>query len=240
MARWRSMSGLNLSSPDSLMNEQRRSIAVRARELAGEVRQHALPVRVGDEPRGEERAARGRGGTHPRERPGGGDPAQQLLAKDRLARAQHAVLAKAGQDLPRDGHLLSGVGPGLDRYPRDVTDEGDELLVDVRVLLDLGDLEGVRPLEVGEPRLERLGDDLVVDPGRERSVRAAPDGHTASLRAPRTRPKRGRRCLPVLSGSMRTWVPGGAPTERGRGVIDGQSGLLAFRSWTVPRAAPAS
>ena len=138
-------------------------------------------MRVGDEPRGEERAARRRSGTHTGERAGGGDPAQQPLTENRLAGTQHAVLAEASRNLSRDGHLLSGVGPGLDRDPGRVPDEGDELLVDIRVPPDLGNLEGVGLLEVGEPCLERLGDDLVVDPGRERSVRAAPDGHPASL-----------------------------------------------------------
>ena len=84
------------------------------------------------------------------------------------------------EELAGDRDLLEGVAPRLDGDPGGVAHERHELLVDVGVLLHVGDVDRVRLLELGEAGLERLRDDLVVDTGGERALRAAPDGHVCA------------------------------------------------------------
>jgi hypothetical protein len=160
---------------------------VRARELAREVGEDALVVRVRDEPRGEERAfRRGRSRTRDAEDPRC-DPAEDPLPEHRLPGTEVPLGREPLEHRTGEGHLLAGVGARADRHPGRVADQRDELFVDVEVLADVREVDGVRRLEVREPGLERLGDELVVDAGREGGVGAAPDGHGGSVYSRRWR-----------------------------------------------------
>jgi hypothetical protein len=165
--------------------------SVGARELAREVREDALAVGVRDEDRCEERSAGVSPGRGSVPHDAWDDGAQDAFPERRFTWAQVALARELIEEVAREGDLLLRSAPRPDRDARRVANEGDELLVYREILDDLGDLDRVGSLERGEPPLERLGHELVVDPGGERGVRAAPDGHGPSvLEASRRSPKR--------------------------------------------------
>jgi hypothetical protein len=180
-ARWRSMSGLNLSRPESLMNEQRRSIrSALANSLARWERTlWSCAFVMSPEDRSEPLGGVGAAGATPGDPRC--DPAEDPLPQHRLPRPELPLGREPLEHRPGEGHLLAGVGARADRHPGRVADQRDELFVDVEVLADVREVDGVRRLEVREPGLERLGDELVVDAGREGRMGAAPDGHGGSL-----------------------------------------------------------
>src|SRR4051812_46502996 len=143
------------------------------------MRQDALAMRVRDQARGQQRPTRERHRNGALAGRPSSESAQDPFAQDELARSEATFLTEAREELTRDGNLFVRVGGRLDRDAGSVAHESNELLVDVRVLLYLGDLDRVRLLELREPRLDRLGNDFVVDTVREHALGPAPDRHEA-------------------------------------------------------------
>ncbi len=180
--------------------------AIGARELAREVREHAIATGVGDEAGGEERAARPMGGSGPDTRGSLRDASQQAIHQRDLACPEVPLASELPQQTARHPDLLLGVRSRLDGDPGGVADQRHELLVDIGVLPDLGDVDGMRVLEFPEARLQGLGNDLVVDASGEGGRRAAPDGHGS----------RSDGCwysyhVATMAGSLPTRTPNSAP-----------------------------